>query len=410
MNRLFLPLIISVAFILPIGARTFTDTTGRTIDAEVVEVLENSVKLQIKGKSKIHDIPFSTLSPSDVDYLKSLSEEKASSEPPESKKKKSSSRKTAAQLMAEYGLKDNFDTEWPGLISASVSPEITIISENEEEGVFIYHSPNYEFKCDVRLSNNVVKKFAVMFEATRELCRQLPISMMKAHVPGEQFRNTILLFEKEHTYIANGGPPDSAGVFMSSMNSGIVMVPLTSLGVRKVGSGYMFDHGESNKTLIHELTHQLTDWEYYQEGSRGWFSEGLAEYCGVTPYRSGKFMLKTNLSDIEEYATAYGKNNTVGRALGENIIAPNLRNYMLMPYSQFGANPNMNYGLGLLITTYFFHMEDDRSNITNFLKALKEGKNGEAALEVLLNGRSYDELEEQIHKAWRSKGVKINFQ
>jgi len=94
----------------------------------------------------------------------------------------------------------------------------------------------------------------------------------------------------------------------------------------------------------------------------------------------------------------------------EEINAPDLKEYMLQPYSSFtGNNGNFNYGFALLVTYYYFHMEEDTSNINAFLKALKEGKRGEKALEVLLNGRSWDEMEAQITKAWRSRGVKITF-
>jgi len=83
---------------------------------------------------------------------------------------------------------------------------------------------------------------------------------------------------------------------------------------------------------------------------------------------------------------------------------------MLQPYKRFtGKKANFNYGFGVLLTYYFFHMEDDRSNIVAFMKALKEGKTKEEALDVLLNGRSYDELEKQISKAWRARGVRITF-
>ena len=54
-------------------------------------------------------------------------------------------------------------------------------------------------------------------------------------------------------------------------------------------------------------------------------------------------------------------------------------------------------------------MEEDTSNIKDFLKALKNGKKGEEALDVLLNGRSWDEMEAQISKAWKSRGVRIHF-
>ena len=207
----------------------------------------------------------------------------------------------------------------------------------------------------------------------------------------------------------NGGIPGSAGVFISRGGNGVVMAPLTSLGVIKGKGGYRFDYDGSNKTLPHELAHQLTDVEYFTPGARGWFSEGLAEYIAVTPYRSGKFMVKSNLSEIKDYVTAYGEKGRGGRALGERFDAPDLREYMLQPYESFTQNGNFNYGLGLLLTYYFFHMEDDRSNIIAFLKALKEGKRGQEAVDALLNGRSYDQLEQDVSKAWRSRGVRISF-
>ena len=198
---------------------------------------------------------------------------------------------------------------------------------------------------------------------------------------------------------------------MSRGGNGVVMAPLEGLGVKKVGSGYMFDYKGSNKTLPHEITHQLTDGEYYYSGARGWFSEGLAEYVANTPYRSGKYMVKTNLSSIKDYVTEYGKDGRGGRNLSDEINAPDLKKYMMQPYSSFTGNANFNYGLGLLITYYYFHWDGDkdRANINAFLKALKEGKQGEDALAVLLNGRSWKEMEDAISKAWRSRGVKITF-
>jgi len=407
-------------------SRTFTDVSGRKIDASVVEVLDDGVALKMDKGGKVYNVPFTKLSQKDNDYIKewqgkqkkegvdageetsNTPEAKENKEPMPAIRRPGRGRGTEA-LKKQYDLKDNFDAEWPDRIDSGFDVEISTSTEVESDNLFIYLSPNYEFVSDVKLSKNVVKKFAALFEATRKYCKALPISTMKAHVPGAQFRNKILLFETKETYISNGGPPQSAGVFIGGKN--VVMAPLESVGVKKVGSSYMFDYKGSNQTLPHELTHQLTDEEYYSPGAMGWFSEGLAEYVANTPYRSGKYMVRTNLSSIKAYATEYGKKGRGGRALGEKISAPDLKEYMLMPYSSFTGNANFNYGLGMLITYYFFHWdgEGDRTNINAFLKALKEGKQGEEALTVLLNGRSWDVLEKEISKAWRSRGIKITF-
>ena len=398
-----------------LDARTFTDKKGREIKADIVSVDGDSVELKIiKKGGKTYMIPISKLSETDQGFIKEWQRNKES----EKERKADGHEEEASSagrgggtmaLMDKYDLKDNYDADWPRLVSIDIGMDVSVISEDEGVSKFIYHSPNYEFVCDVTLSKNVVKKFAVMFEATREFCRLLPISTMKAHVPGEQFRHRIFLFETNEAYMQNGGPPGSAGVFMSRGGNGVVMVPLTSLGVIKGKGGYRFDYDGSNKTLPHELAHQLCDVEYFSSGSVGWFSEGLADYIATTPYRSGKFMVRSNLDEIRDYVTAYGEKGRGGRALGEEIEAPDLKEFMLQPYQSFTANGNFNYGMGLLLTYYFFQMEDDRANIVAFLKALKTGKQGQDAIDALLNGRSYDELEEQVAKAWKSRGVRITF-
>lgn len=190
-----------------------------------------------------------------------------------------------------------------------------------------------------------------------------------------------------------------------------MLVPLDSLGVRKVGSGYAFDRDKANKTLPHELTHQLTPNAYFQKGAMGWFTEGIAEYIAATPYRSGIYNVQSNLRPIIEYVTAYGRGNTGGRALGKDIVLPPLKTFMLMDYAAFLSNPQVNYGTSLFLTTYFFQMDGngDAARMKNFLTALRDGQSGEQALEKLLDGRSYEKVEEEFSKAWSRRGIDFSF-
>jgi len=318
------------------------------------------------------------------------------------------SRSSKAKLVEKFTLKDNFDAEWPKLVK-SFTPEITVVEEDKENKVFTYHSPNYEFVSDVQLSKSVLKNFSTLFEATRNYCQELPLSLVKAHIPDKTVRFRILLFGTKGEYYKNGGPQGSAGVYRSG--SGEILIPLTSLGVKKVGSKYTYDYKSTNKTLPHEIAHQLTNTEYFRPGARGWFSEGLAEYIAVTDYRSGKFMVNGNRRDIVDYVTDVSKRDNRGRRLGTEITAPDLKEFMLMSYSEFTSNGNFNYGFSALITYYFLHMdgEGERKNLNNFLKALNSGKVGEEAVNELLAGRTFDELEKAITKAWRSRRVKIMF-
>lgn len=421
-----------------VDARTFTDRAGNEFEASIASTGELTVTLLIPAKGRVYKVPIAKLSDGDQNYIKeykkkkilgldtgssgtsstegrgarTLLPQKNSLKKPQKVKKSPSSgvskvQTGAAKLKAQHKLVDNYLTSWPTIVETSRNLNIKTASEDASKKRYVYHSPNYEFICDVPLPKTVVQKFATMFEATRELCRKLPISSMKAHVPGSYKRHKILLFERDISYYKNGGVPGSAGIYRSSDE--VIMVPFSSLGLKKAGGNYVNDYNGSNSVLAHEIVHQLTDKEYFKHGAQGWFSEGLAEYCAITPYKGGKYVVRGNISNIVAYVTAYGKDNKAGRNLGKKFDAPDLRLYMLQSYSSFSRQGNYNYGLGALVTYYFFHMESDRRNVTSFLKALKAGKTGEEALKSLLNGRSFDKLEADISRAWKAKGVEINF-
>ena len=394
-----------------IYGRTWTDVRGRKIEAELVSADESKVVLKMPNGKNV-TIRRETLGEEDQLFLELNGDH---DEPDGSNESGKSNNGSAENDLDDEDL--NWDDPWPDDIRYKEDPQIEVVSEDEEEKKFEYTSENYRFTCDVRLSKQVVSTFADMFEATRLYCRSLPLAVTGGKKNNGKY--DILLFETKESYIKAGGPPSSAGVFMGWTNT--VMVPLSSLGVRRVGSGYMRDRDKSDGTLIHEITHQLTPEPYYDLGARGWFSEGLAEYLTATKYRNGRFDIRGNFDDIREYATSFGDSGKRGRNLGTNISAPPLRDFMLMSYQEFaGDNANFNYGLGLLITTYFLHLdgEGDGSRMKDFLKALRrthgnraKSADGQAdeVLKMLLDGRTFEELEADISKAWSRKRVDIVF-
>jgi hypothetical protein len=367
--------------------RGWTNSSGKTIQAELVDVTEGKAVLNMNGQN--FPVLIASLSAVDQEFIKEW--------------QKGAPVDTAKPAVVE----GNWDSPWPKLVSVDVTQDIEVLKEDESTGEYIYASDHYEFICDVKLNTSVVKKFSRLFEATNQFCRELPLGMTK---PFRDERHKIHLFESKQTYIDKGGPPGSGGVYMSRGGEGDILVPLTSLGVKKVGSSFSVDYDKENTTLSHEIAHQITDHEYYAPGSRGWFTEGMAEYIAQSGYRSGKFNVN-DLSKLKEYVTAYGEGNTGGRALGEEIDAPNLEDFFTQSYGQFTENGNFNYGLGALVVYYYFHMDGDKdaANIKSFLKALKGGKKVPEVFEPLLAGRSWEEMEADITKNWRSRGVKINF-
>lgn len=389
-TRALMLAVLATAFSGTADERTFTNSEGRQIRAELIEVSDDKATLKMDGRN--FEVPVSSLSDEDQKYIDVW--------------KKEHSDKAASS--GNPNIKPNWTGEWPKIISADISQDIEVIKEDESTSEYIYASDHYEFICDVKLNTSVVKRFSLLFEATNLYMRELPLGMVK---PFREERHKIHLFELASSYFEKGGPPGSAGVYISRGGEGDILVPLRSLGVKKVGSSYSVDYDEENTTLSHEIAHQITDYEYYAPGSRGWFTEGLAEYIAQSGYRSGKFNVN-DLSKLKDFVTAYGEDGSGGRALGEDINSPALEDFFNQSYESFTANANFNYGMGALVVYYFFHMdgEKDGARIKAFLKGLKSGNNEAPKMfEPLLDGRSFDDLEAEITKNWRARGIRINF-
>lgn len=384
-------LVLSACLIVSAAARTWTDVQGRKIEATLMRVEGANVILRMADGREV-PYPLAKLSEEDRKFADA-------NRLPADTKKPDPEKKTEGA---------NFDAPWPDSVKFAEDPEIKTVEEDAEKKSFIYESANYRYFCDVRLSQTVVKGFAVLFEATHQYCRALPLAIDGGAKTDGKYK--ISLFEKEEDYHRAGGPAGSAGVFIGGKDA--VLIPLASLGVKPVGSGYMLDRDKSSSTIPHELTHQLTPDSYFEEGGRGWFTEGIAEYVGATPYRSGTFSVRSNQKPIIDYVTRYGAKDMGGRALGTEIRMMKLKNFMLQDYGSFLETPQISYGCGLLVTFYFLHLdgEGDAKRMKEFLKALRSGKRGEAALELLLDGRTFEKLQEDFKKGWSRKGVEFTFE
>ncbi len=365
---------------LSAGARTWTNALGRTFEAEFVR-MDGTQVIFVLPDSRAFSSPLADLSPADRAVLQ------AGSRP--------------AGTVAS-----TFNRPWPREVRLDGPVTCKVVSEDSQSRRYIYESPGYRFTCDARVTDDALRNFSVMFETTRKYVQSIPLSL-----GGGRERNgklDIFLFRSIDQYIKAGGPPSSAGCY----TQGLVLVPMASLGLQEGGTGFSLDTARSNNILIHELVHQLTPDAYMAPGACGWFSEGLAEYIAITPYNWGYFRPDIHGNVVKTYVTSRGGDGLGSRLLGTDIAAPKLKDFMLMPYARYaGQDANFNYGLGLLLTHYFFHMEGGGKalRITQFLKELQAGSRGEASLAPLLGGGTYEKLEGEVSAAWARMGVRVRF-
>ncbi len=388
--------------------RTWTNDQGKKIEADFVEANGEEVTILLTKNGKKFSIPIASLSAADQAYVK----EQQSKTNTQDEEKNADVKKAAASgkkrgRRTAVAVSPNWDAPWPDRVEIDEAPEVKIVGDPKNPP-FTYQSPHYEFVCDVALKVSIVREFSKMFEATYKVMQTLPLSFDRARDAPEGELLKVFLFETREGYIKNGGPPQSGGVYMPRTN--VIMIPLTSLGVRKSGSQYAKKSGAENQTLAHEIVHQLQDRVYDKRGSLGWFTEGLAEYVSSSPYNSsGKFTFKGNLRDIAKSVMEYDYKKQVGSNLGKEITLKDLKSYMLQSYPSFTANGTFNYAMGMLITAYFIHMDDEgsRKNLVAFLKAMREGKEGEELLDTLLAGRTWEQLGKEISAGWRKYGMKL---
>jgi hypothetical protein len=84
---------------------------------------------------------------------------------------------------------------------------------------------------------------------------------------------------------------------------------------------------------------------------------------------------------------------------------------MAMDQPEFYKKMNFNYGCGLLLVYYFAELDGERDGklLRDCFKAMHDGARGEDARKVLLNGRTYEQLETEFALAMRKAGAKITF-
>jgi hypothetical protein len=390
----------ALATLLPLSAgaeiRTWTNTVGRTFQAEFIRLDGANVIFSLEG-GRTFVSPLNSLCVADQVAARLASQAPQASAP------------TPAASTPSPAKAANFGYAWPGEIRVDGSSQSRVVSEDPKKGIYIYESPHYRFTCDVRLTSDVLRNFAMMFETTWKYVSSIPLGLDGGSP--RQGRHDILLFGDLGTYFQAGGPPGSAACFNPSR--GIVLVPAESLGLVKTPTGFSLDTTKTNDVLIHELTHQLTPHSYLMPRSNGWFTEGFAEYMATTPYSWGYFRPDPHGNAVLAYVTARGEKGKGGRGLGTKLRAPRLSQFMQMPYQHFsGANGNFNYGFGLLLTHYFCHMEGGGRSmrLTAYLKSLRAGEPIEKANAALLGGGTFEKLETEFADAWRKKGVEIAFE
>lgn len=372
---------------------TWTSTDGRKIEATFVAMDGDGAKIRM-ANGNTFTVPLARLSPEDQIFAK----------------------RQAAAPSATAATPDTpaASKTWPRTVALEDKPAVTVVKEDTEKNEFIYRSPHYEFQCDSKLGANVVREFGRMFEATYLINSLLPLDFKPAPEPLREFFLARLFTEKS-TYLKEGGIVGSGGVY--SRGKKALMVPLSSLGVKLVGTRVTLEYGddENNFVLIHEITHQMMN--HWLNKLPTWYIEGAAEYVSMLDYNSnGRFSLIGLNRRVQNFAN---RRDYAGG--GKSYTMIDLEELMNIEGARWaaalgkGGSASANYGSAGLLTYFFYHIDDkgDAAHMIAFLRQVQNAKTNEeektAVKAHLLRERSYAQLAEEVKKGLRKEGLDITF-
>lgn len=247
--------------------RTWTSSDGRSLAAKILGVKDGQVALDT-GNGKPTLLPMDRLSEADQKFIREW------------------------EAISVYF---NPGYEAPRSIANTIEAGI-FDGAFAQEGK-IHETRNFRFECDAVLTQEVVKDFSRLFEATYLGVLANPLGLAIAEPEGGKFQ--VKLFSREADYLNAGGSTDAAGVYL--LKERVMLVPLASLGLTQGSSGYKKTRDFDPRTLIHETTHALT--HQWLAHAPMWFVEGFAEYIAAIPYRDGRLELGRHREGLLEQAS-----------------------------------------------------------------------------------------------------------
>lgn len=253
----------------------------------------------------------------------------------------------------------------------------------------------------------MVREFGRIFEATYLVNCKLPLDL-KPRPESLKKMFTARLFTNKEDYFKAGAVRGSAGVYRSAEKC--IMVPLSSLGVKMVGSRVSLDYRDQDQhTLIHEITHQMMN--HWLRKLPPWLIEGSAEFVAWAGYDNGRFNFRQTKRLIPEKLARRGIS-------ADNARLVNLEKLMALDGRAWNAevsdgDASKNYASAALLVYYFYVLDGDQGgeHMIACLRAIEAGTTtSEAVKQHLLRERSYENLQNDMQSAFRREGVKMVFE
>jgi len=380
--------------------QTWSSKDGRTMQAAVECIEEDEVIFSRSGKTFAY--PIDQLSAESITLLNSLKEEPKADErvPVEGK-----SRKFGVPITFSNNYQESWSEKW-----SSPKFELTNPSSVEhmelDESVTIFESPHFRILSEFPLNKSSVGYLGENLETRYSFSRQLPISLPDFK-NSSQDKIAIILGEVSVRYKSREVEAEVTPRVDQAPQRGFRLVrrpPVfnwqnfpeglkrgESVTVLKKKLGYF-----SSSDVISRILADLNGYETEVY----WLSNGLAEYLDLVEYDGEKADASKLLKAVIECAEYMQKRGKSYTAQASNIYPGEL-------IKKLHFNDMLPSTDHLLAFYYLLHVDDDGSGepLKNFMMELRNGASLEEAEQVLLNGRTLDQLSEEYFSFWKTKRI-----
>lgn len=358
-----------LATVVPVSGRTWTDVDDRQLEAVIQKANDHSVIVLRDIDKRRLTLPLERLCEEDQNYVR-------------------------AWVDLQQGLRQ----PWPATIKAPRIDVESIPSSDGADNCYSYATPHFRFHSDAELSIRLIGHIASIFEVVYAAGEEMPL-LIKPLPAGQT--HSVRIFESDSDYEAAGAMPGSVGTYSFTRKE--VLVPLSSLAVSDDSGVYRPESNPDYPTLIHEITHGVTsDWRDYVPV---WVLEGFARYMEVVPHTRETL----NFDGLTPRLAVWKSGN------GTYADVPVLDfGFMLgCSYKQwnqtFYDNPDQlraQYTSAMVLVQYFLFLDDSRgAQFKRYLFELSQGMAQDDALEVLLDGRTLEDLSRDIANTYERERV-----
>ncbi|GAA5496621.1 hypothetical protein Rhal01_02806 [Rubritalea halochordaticola] len=299
--------------------------------------------------------------------------------------------------------KSSFSKMWPSTVYGKSSIPLAKKYVANKAKSFVHESQYFRFVSDSDLEPKLLKDLAVQCEATREYCKMLPFNLAVNHYePG--YKCEIHLFISFSGFLSAGAIDGYTMIYDPKYNRCLAYI----------GSS---DHLEKESQpdvapmIIDGVVRQmLGPFDY-----GGWFENGLSLYVASTPYSNGQFRALTDKKKFGELVQAHALREISNEVITEAEIIPGdeIEFPPLRELVEYGADFKgmKNQAAALLLIHYFCRIDQGgrADGVKKYVKSIQKGESRQDAVLLLLNGREFNEVEEEIETYYSRHGLKLRF-